>query len=255
MHQVVRCYHFSAGADPYYANTVLLLSGDGASGSVDFPDDSAKARGLGTIGGGGTGVDVATSIKAFGSGSIRFDSGRDDDLYWADSADWSLGSGDFTIEGFFYHEEKTVNETLVSQWRGATGEDQRAWLFRYRGDLATDALEFVASSNGSTSSVIVSGNWSPTVQTWYYYCVERSGDTFRIYAGPAGGTASMLAKATSSIAIFNSSARLHVGSANNNIGAQATFYGDIDELRITKGVARYATDAGFAVPTEAFPRS
>jgi hypothetical protein len=28
----------------------------------------------------------------------------------------------------------------------------------------------------------------------------------------------------------------------------------MDELRITKGVARYASDAGFAVPTAAFPR-
>jgi hypothetical protein len=30
--------------------------------------------------------------------------------------------------------------------------------------------------------------------------------------------------------------------------------GDLDELRITKGVARYASDSGFVVPTAAFPR-
>ncbi len=31
--------------------------------------------------------------------------------------------------------------------------------------------------------------------------------------------------------------------------------GWLDELRITKGVARYASDGGFTVPTAAFPRS
>jgi hypothetical protein len=29
----------------------------------------------------------------------------------------------------------------------------------------------------------------------------------------------------------------------------------MEELRITKGVARYASDSGYAVPTAAFPRS
>lgn len=33
------------------------------------------------------------------------------------------------------------------------------------------------------------------------------------------------------------------------------FQGHIDEVRITKGVARYASDAGFTVPAAAFPRS
>ena len=42
------------------------------------------------------------------------------------------------------------------------------------------------------------------------------------------------------------------------IGTLDTFNpltGWIDELRITKGVARYDSDSGFTVPTAAFPRS
>jgi hypothetical protein len=30
--------------------------------------------------------------------------------------------------------------------------------------------------------------------------------------------------------------------------------GWVDEVRITKGIARYQTDAGFTPPTRAFPR-
>jgi len=38
------------------------------------------------------------------------------------------------------------------------------------------------------------------------------------------------------------------------IGSSFEFDGWIDELRITKDVARYASDSGFAVPTSVYPR-
>ncbi len=50
---------------------------------------------------------------------------------------------------------------------------------------------------------------------------------------------------------FNSAGTLNIGMIGSSFG----FDGWIDELRITKGVARYASDSGFAVPTSAYPRS
>jgi hypothetical protein len=49
---------------------------------------------------------------------------------------------------------------------------------------------------------------------------------------------------------FNSAGTLDIGM----IGSSFEFDGWIDELRITKDVARYASDSGFAVPTSAYPR-
>jgi hypothetical protein len=40
-----------------------------------------------------------------------------------------------------------------------------------------------------------------------------------------------------------------IGALGNN-----AMDGHLDELRVTKGVARYASDGGFAVPTAAYPR-
>ncbi|TIL80512.1 MAG: LamG domain-containing protein, partial [Mesorhizobium sp.] len=51
---------------------------------------------------------------------------------------------------------------------------------------------------------------------------------------------------------FNAATVLAIGSTS--AGARS-FNGWIDELRITKGVARYASDGGFTPPTAAFPRS
>jgi hypothetical protein len=63
----------------------------------------------------------------------------------------------------------------------------------------------------------------------------------------------MLASATPpNSAIFNSPQVLGIGATSAGGGA---LDGWIDELRITKGVARYASDSGYTVPTAAFPRS
>jgi hypothetical protein len=52
--------------------------------------------------------------------------------------------------------------------------------------------------------------------------------------------------------IYNPSLAIGIGA--NSSGSGSFLAGYIDELRITKGVARYASDSGFAVPTAAFPR-
>jgi hypothetical protein len=96
--------------------------------------------------------------------------------------------------------------------------------------------------------------WTPTIQTWYYLCVERFGTTFRMYVGTAGGSTTMLGKVTNSISIFDATANINVGGEQTTGNTNAMF-GNIDELRLTVGVARYNTDAGFLVPTAAFPRS
>lgn len=238
--------------DPHFASTVLLLSGNGANGSTTFTDESAAARGAASNVVGGTSVD--TTIKLFGTGSIEFEAGRNDALEFNDHADWTLGSSDFTIECFAYHFENTQADTLLSHYDSFN--NNRGWSFQYRGDLNPDILWFQCTSDGTSGTQFsVSANWTPTVNTWYYYCIERSGSTFRLYAGPAGGTASRLNSGTSSLTIFNSTEELRIGSIHALGALSEGFMGHLDEIRVTLGVARYQNDSGFAVPTAAFPRS
>jgi hypothetical protein len=79
--------------------------------------------------------------------------------------------------------------------------------------------------------------------------VDRdSGGTMRIYADGV-----MLASITQSgLSLRNGDGLLEIGYAT---GVGYYLDGWIDEVRITKGVARYASNSGFTVPTAAFPRS
>ncbi|KKW92976.1 hypothetical protein YP76_08850 [Sphingobium chungbukense] len=66
----------------------------------------------------------------------------------------------------------------------------------------------------------------------------------------------MIDSGTSTYAIDNVATSITIGSDLRNGAVEgAGFNGYFDEVRITAGVARYADDAGFSPPTEAFPRS
>lgn len=236
----------AAPTDPHFANTVLLLSGDGTNGSTTFTDESFAARGNATAQGD---AQVDTSLKKFGTGAIRLD-GSVDNLIYADSADWNL-SGDFTLDMWVAVSGLSggvgSENVFISHWRADT--NLRSWLLRYRGDLGTDTLQFLGSSNGVASDLDVSGNWTPTANQFYLLSVDRSGNVFRTYVDGV-----MLAKVTQTITLFDSSTSLRIGSRFQT-GETAFTRGSLDEIRLTKGVARYASDSGFTVPTAAYPRS
>lgn len=230
--------------DPHFASTVLLLSCDGSNGSTTFTDESAAARGnAGVLGN----AQVSTSIVKFGSGSLRLD-GNIDGINYADSADWLL-SGDFTMETWAYFDSASIEttQTMFSQW--TTTGNQRSWSFQYSGAGATNTLNFLGSNAGSAVNLNVSHNWTPTHSTWYMLCAERSGNDFRIYIDGA-----MVAKTTTAFTFHNSSAGFRAGYLDSG-GVTQFLHGNMDEMRITNGVARYASDGGYSVPSSAFPRS
>jgi hypothetical protein len=230
--------------DADFSSTVLLLGMNGTLGSTTFTDESAAARGTATVVGD---AHVSTALKKFGTGSLRTDGAGNDAIKFLDHADFTLAALDFTMEGWFSWDPSWIDNTsaLVSHY--STTSNQRGWIFQYDGSGATNILTFVASSTGSSASVIVSGNWTPTGNTFYHLVAERSGNTFRLYVD---GT--MLAKATNSLTIFDSASSCIISGTANGLNL---FQGNTDELRFTLGVARYDSDSGYTVPTSAFPRS
>ena len=77
---------------------------------------------------------------------------------------------------------------------------------------------------------------------WYHVALVRNGNTFNGYLDGVSGSST------------TSSASIGANSTNGAFfGAQATsnFNGYLDDIRITKGVARYT--ANFTPPTAAFP--
>jgi hypothetical protein len=173
---------------------------------------------------------IDTTTKKYGTGSLEFD-GTGDWLLVPDSIDQRLGTGNFTIECWLYLSATGTARGIVGKGTSTTG-----WL------LSTDSSNKVVFTY-TTSTIISTGALSGS--TWYHIAVVREGtgsNQTKIYIdGTNDGTGTVSTDFTQTNAAY-------VG-ANRTGGDPMNGY--IDDLRITKGVARYT--ANFTAPTAAFP--
>jgi hypothetical protein len=90
----------------------------------------------------------------------------------------------------------------------------------------------------------VGGASAPTAGAWYHIAADRdASNVLRLYVNGA-----VVASATVAATFFNSTRVLYIG---NEGGTLSLWQGQIDEVRITKGVARYG--GAFTPPIAAFP--
>ena len=191
--------------------------------------DNAMMNDLETVGN----AQISTSVKKFGTGSMYFD-GTGDYIAATDSPSWDFGTGDFTLEGWIY--PTTTSSTRVL-WSAFSDSGDNGWSFEL---TSSDKLTFYAET-----AYRVTSTGSISANTWTHVAVSRSGSSLKLFInGTTDGTA------TNSTDISGSTARLTVGATPSGT---VTFTGYIDELRITKGYARYT--ANFSVPTAAFPNN
>lgn len=208
-------------ADPYIANVSLLLHGDGVNGSTTFTDNSPNPKTISVVGS----TAISTAQSKFGGASIRFD-GSASQLATSTSTELAFGTGDFTVECFI-----RINVA-------------KPYGFIYLTTGSSTNLLLAFGSNGQTLRVFVSGSvidlngpTSLSLNTWHHVAVTRSGSTVRVFLNGVieeSGTCSSDFTSTSAI----------IGETLDPIDAY------IDELRVTKGVARYT--GAFTPPTAAF---
>jgi hypothetical protein len=208
------------------ANTRLLLNFTNAG----IIDNTAKNV-LETVGN----AQISTSVKKFGTGSLAFD-GTGDWLLVPDTPALRMESGDFTIEFW-------INWTSISGYQ--TPLD--------KGYTTAGGLLFqTGNGNGrfviyASGSAVITESGTASTGTWIHYALVRNGTTLTLYRD---GTS--VGSATNSTN-FNITTQLLVGANNAGSGTsigQYPFNGYIDDLRITKGIARYASN--FTPPTAAY---
>ena len=219
--------------DPDFANVSLLLHGDGANGSTTIIDSSPSPKTVTAVGN----AQISTAQSKFGGASIAFD-GTGDSAETGISNDFAFGSGDFTIECWVWFNSITSTTTIM---RLDSGSGFNGILFGHSTNLGC----YVTSAG--TSWDILSNQpltGATALNTWHHVALTRSGNTFRGFVN-----GSQTFSVTSSLAIYQPNPMARIGAANPN-GA-AAMNGYIDDLRITKGVARYT--ANFTPPTAPFP--
>jgi len=206
-------------------NTQLLLNMTNA-GIID----NAMMNDLETVGN----AQISTTQSKFGGSSMYFD-GTGDWLYGPSTPNVGFGTGPFTVEMWVYPTSNPANGpgTLFDARSGTNAE---GWVLRIFSDLSVGFYDGPNNLYQQTTANAVSLN------TWAYLAFVRSGTTLTIYVN---GTSAKTATVSSNL---GSSWPYYVG---NNYSAGYTYYGYIDDLRITKGYARTIT----ASPTAAFPTS
>jgi hypothetical protein len=171
-----------------------------------------------------------TDIKYFGTASLLLD-GSGDYLSLAGSSDFGFGTSDFTVETWI--RPTTVTGTLhIYDSRSSAGDSA--------GRLYLDNGQVRYAVGGS--DIVTSGGTTVSVNTWTHIAVVRNSSTTKIYVdGVERGSA-----ADSSD--LGSSRALYIGA---NFGGSNAFVGNIDEFRVSKGLARY-TSTPFTVATSEF---
>lgn len=224
--------------DANFSNVSLLLPFDGSNGSTTFTDKSGSPK---TVTASGN-AQISTAQSKFGGTSGAFD-GSGDFLTSAYNTAFDLGSGDFTVEAWIY--PTTLSGVkIVATTRNATGSDGGFVLF-------TNGSALAAQCWGPTAGTVLgsasSASGTLTVNAWNHVAYCRNGSTFRVFVnGTVGATTG-----SSSSAVVSTGRPFLIGTDPSTAGRD--FAGYIDELRITKGVARYT--ANFTPPTAAFPTS
>lgn len=222
---------FSDGLD---SNVVLLLHADNV-GNGNFVDSSFSSKQVNSVGG-----IVSSEIAKFGLGSIYFD-GIDDFLELLDSLDWFFFDQDLTIDLWVRFAELPSNGSavkLISQWQD-TSNLQYAYLYKDVGIFQSIfAVQFAAQSlvyvEGDINSIVI--------DVWYHLAYVRFGNNFSVYLGGL-----KVGEVVDSDSLPDMAGNLFIGQNGNSI---QYFKGYIDELRISKGVARWT--GNFTPPIEPY---
>lgn len=210
------CQAFAAGIDSY---TKLMLHCNGTNLSTSFPDASTASHTMTAQGA----AHVSTAQAKFGTGSYL--GAATAYLTTPASSDFSFGaagSGDFTVDCWIFF----IAHLTTAGICGPSDGSNLGWAFYYSaggGQLRIDCKNTVEGIN-----------WSPNDSQWYHLALVRSGSTVTMYVdGTSIGTVGDLS--------FTDDSQVFAVGSNDNTGSNP-INGYIDELRTSKGVARWTSN-------------
>ena len=206
-------------------NTALLL---GMSNAAIF--DNAELNNLETVGT----AQISTSVFKYGTGSVRTGSGNY--LSTPMKSQFQFAAGDFTVETWAYVVNNVASAILLDCAAAGTNF---GWFLEYSN--ARGMFFYMGTGTGGSGATYAT---TPALTTWTHLAVTRQSGTVRMFIN--GILVNTTSLPNSSVATLP----LLAGAANSYT---TTYYFDgyLDDIRITKGIARYTTT--FTPPTAAFP--
>ena len=178
-----------------------------------------------------SGLETPTAV----TGSVVFD-GTGDYLQTPDSEIFSLGTNDYTIEGWFYLTTLSATQRIFGQRAADAGSIQMLLETNASGELRY----YFAISDSSKN---VGGVVATQINTWHHIAVVRKNLVHTLYVDGV----SVATNSTDTGTLNNRSQPFSIGRQGDY--TSDAFNGHISNFRICKGTAVYTSD--FTVPTHA----
>ena len=230
----------SAASYPSTTNVNTSFASSATSLLLNFTNagiyDATSNNDLETVGG----AQISTAQSKWGGSSMYFD-GTGDYLQSIPTPNLELGSGDYTVECWINISAAASNGGIVGIGP-VGGLTNTTWSIEFNGSANTLSVYIY---NANISTFIINGTTNVKTSTWIHVALTRSGNNTRLFIN-----------GTQEGSTYTSGYTI---SAGNNLYVGGGFYapstrtitGYIQDLRITKGYARYT--ANFTPPTSAFP--
>ncbi len=218
----------AAGNDSF---TRIMLHFDGTNGSTVITDGNASGSAHTWTAAGNAQISTATS--KFGGASLLLD-GTGDYVTTPDSADFTLGSGDFTVDCWF-------NCTAVS--------GLQRFLFGQNDGVSTassisvqcqhtvgDKIQVQVNTNGTSATATSTTSFHSALNTGFHHlAMVRTGNVLKLFIDGTqeGGNQTVTGTVNDSSTVWA------VGTAGAVTGQPWT--GNVDEFRLSVGTARWTT--------------
>lgn len=225
---------FENPLDPYNR---LLIHFDGSDGVTTYTAETGQ-----TVTFVGT-AQLDTAEKEFGTASLLLD-GNSDYVTLPDSINWALGSIDFTIEMLCKRASIDSQQFLIHWANGGYANTDVGFSIYWNADNKLNCEVMVSN----TSRPITSASAYTDTDDFHHIAMTRSGGTlYLFYDGELVGTNTDVK--TGEVNDLATTLKIGVNWFNTSTG-DYFFNGWIDEVRISKGIARWTDN--FTPPTAAY---
>ena len=215
----------STVGDVYFPQTKLLLPFDGTNG-VTATSDLSNSNIPITF---NTSDTISTAQSKFGGSSAYVTN----NIEAASSDGFNMGTGEFTYEGWFYLTSLSNSFSFFDQWAANASGNFQIW----HSTAAAGKMRWYYSGNS-----LITSTTTLSINQWYHLAFVRSSGVLKMYIN---GTADSTTLSFSSQ--YGKTGSLWMGWQHTNSAGTPLYY--IDDIRVTKGVARYT--ANFTPPTTA----
>lgn len=218
------------GIDAY---TVLLLHASGVDGSTTITASETTAHTVTAAGN----AQVDTAQYKFATGSFLFD-GTGDYLTTADSADWNMADGNFTVDLWirFAALPATLEEMVIFSQRA---DASNSAVFTLGNTAGVYSFTLKLRTAGAEAIPVNAVTWTaPAINTWYHIALVRGwGGAANSWAVAVNGTS--LGAATLATTYPDVTAALQIGQGTTESGS---IYPPAHNDTYVKATSKYGTD-------------